>query len=222
MTVWLPFGQVKAKAREAGSDTVAGWKLRDANWAEFSQKHLGPLRPISMEILRPDNWMKPYIPILFPSVTVQTVTCRLWSSPQSACYPLHWDPRIKGWHPSYITVHTQCCGSVKCGKEILSASLHAGRRPSPMKVAFWGGLSWNFCWVWEPIASPCSALANRDFSFLVISVLPQYQTLLLPRTFALFIEKTKAMDRNSTNMQSDLCIVMSCWNMGGKIMKFWP
>ena len=48
-----------------------------------------------------------------------------------------------------------------------------------------------------------------DFSSLLISVLPPYQTLLLPRTFALFIEKTKAMGRNSTNMQSDLCI-MSC------------
>lgn len=81
MTVWLPFGQVKAKAREAGSDTVAGWKLHDANWAEFSQKHLGPLRPISLEILRPDNWMKLYIPILFPSVTVQIVTSWLRSSP---------------------------------------------------------------------------------------------------------------------------------------------
>lgn len=103
MTVWLLFGQIKAKTREAGSDTVAGWKLCDANWAEFSQKHLGPLRPISLEILRPDNWMRLYTsPSYSFLVTVQIVTSWLWSSPQSAFYLLHWDTRIKGWHPSYI------------------------------------------------------------------------------------------------------------------------
>lgn len=161
MTVWLLFGQIKAKAREVGSDTVAGWKLCD-DWAEVSQKHLGPLRPISLEILRPDNWMKLYIPILFLSgyfpnchllVMILPTVCLL-SSPLGPQ-----DQRMTSLIHTSQYIHS-ACGSMRCGKEILSASLPAGLRPSPMKVAFWGGLSWNFCWVWEPIPSPCSALAE--------------------------------------------------------------
>lgn len=101
MTVWLLFGQIKAKAREVGSDTVAGWKLRDDR-AEFSQKHLGPLRPISLEILRPDNWMKLYIPILFLSGYFPN--CHLLVMILSTGTPGSKDDIPD----TYITVHTQC------------------------------------------------------------------------------------------------------------------
>lgn len=128
VTVWLLFGQIKAKTREAGSDTVAEWKLCNANWAEFSQKHLGPLRSISLEILRPDNWMKLYTsPSYSFLVTVQIITSWLWSSPQSAFYLLHWDPRIKGWHPSYIhhSTYTVPVGPWGVGKKFSIPSCRA-------------------------------------------------------------------------------------------------
>lgn len=115
MTVWLLFGQIKAKARKWEWVQLQRWRSCVMMTGQSSPRNIWDhWEPISLEILRPDNLDETLHPHPIPFWLLSKLSPPGYD-------PLHWDPRIKGWHPWYIhhSTYTVPVGPWGVGRKFL-------------------------------------------------------------------------------------------------------
>lgn len=177
-----------------------------------------PLGPVFLDPLRPDNWIKLYILILILSghspkrpfvVTILSTVCSV---------PPPLVPQVLRIIPFAVHASMLPVGTVWCGKETPSACTSCvpqafmESQVSP-ESCFFGWSLLEFLLGLYSHSSPHSPQTSSPSSFLFCHHTRCY---FYHRAFSLFTEKTEAISRNSTNMESNVLIVTSCRNMGDR------